>query len=63
MPVEPNTHAICNIVYESESCGNSNLYKCRNERKGEVYDKGILMLVSKDLEHSKCDVVVNHYMR
>jgi hypothetical protein len=50
-------------IYESENRGNGNLYKCRNERKGDVYDKGILMLVSKDLGHSRCDVVVNHYMR
>ena len=50
-------------VYESENCENGILYICRNERKGEIYDKGILMLVSRDLGHSRCDVVVNHYMR
>ena len=50
-------------VYEAENCGSGRLYKCRNERRGDVYDKGILLLVSKDLGHSRCDVVVNHYMR
>ena len=50
-------------VYEAEGCGNGRLYRCRNERRGDVYDKGILMRVSHDLGHSRCDVVVNHYMR
>ena len=50
-------------IYESEGCGNGNLYKCRNERRGDIYDKAVLMLVSRDLGHSRCDVVVNHYMR
>ena len=50
-------------VYEAEGCGNGRLYKCRNERKGDVYDKGVLMRVSRDLGHSRCDVVVNHYMK
>ena len=50
-------------VYEADGCGNGGLYRCRNERRGDVYDKGILMRVSHDLGHSRCDVVVNHYMR
>lgn len=50
-------------VYEAEGCGNGQLYRCRNERRGEVYDKGVLIRVSKDLGHSRCDVVVNHYMK
>ena len=39
------------------------LYLCRNERYGEVYEKGILIKVSLDLGHNRCDVVVNHYMK
>ena len=27
------------VVYEAQGCGNSRLYRCRNERRGEVYDK------------------------
>lgn len=50
-------------IYESEGCGNNQKYICRNERKGDIYDKGVLMCVSKDLGHSRCDVVVDHYMR
>lgn len=49
--------------YEHEGCSTGRLYRCRNERYGEVYDKGVLMMVSRDLGHNRCDVVVNHYMK
>lgn len=38
------------------------LYHCRADRKGQCYDKGILMAVSKNMGHSRCDVVVSHYL-
>ncbi len=49
--------------YESDGRASGKLYCCRNERYGEIYDKGILEAVSHDLGHNRCDVVVNHYMR
>lgn len=35
-----------------------NMYYCRAERKGQAYDKGILLAVSQQMGHSRCDVVV-----
>ena len=49
--------------YEAEGYATGRLYRCRNERYGEVYDKGVLLAVSRDLGHSRCDVVVNNYLR
>lgn len=49
--------------YEREGYATGQLYRCRNERYGEVYDKGVLIEVSRDLGHNRCDVVVNHYMK
>ncbi len=31
-------------------------------RKGQAYDKGILLAVSQQMGHSRCDVVVSHYL-
>ena len=39
-----------------------NMYYCRAERKGQAYDKGILLAVSQQMGHSRCDVVVSHYL-
>lgn len=50
-------------VYDSEGYSNGKKYICRLERYGDVYDKGVLMCVSRDLGHNRCDVVVNHYMK
>ena len=32
------------------------------EGKGQAYDKGILLAVSQQMGHSRCDVVVSHYL-
>ena len=48
--------------YESHGAANGRLYHCRAERKGTSYDKGVLMEVSRNLGHSRCDVVVSHYL-
>jgi len=49
--------------YEHEGYASGKLYRCRNERYGDVYDKGVLIMVSRDLGHNRCDVVVSHYMK
>ena len=49
--------------YEREGYASGKLYVCENERYGDVYDKGVLMMVSHDLGHNRCDVVVSHYMK
>lgn len=38
------------------------MYYCRAERKGQAFDKGILLAVSQQMGHSRCDVVVSHYL-
>lgn len=48
--------------YEAQGAASGRLYHCRADRKGKTYDKGILMAVSHNLGHSRCDVVVSHYL-
>lgn len=48
--------------FEGQGAATGQLYHCRKDRAGDVYDKGILMAVSQNLGHSRCDVVVSHYM-
>lgn len=48
--------------FEEEGKGNGNLYHCRGEMAGKHYDKGILELVSYNLQHTRNSVVVNHYL-
>lgn len=48
--------------FEGQGVASGRLYYCRKERAGQVYDKGILMAVSLNLGHSRCDVVVSHYL-
>ncbi len=50
-------------VWLTSSMSVRDTYRCRNERYGYVYDKGVLIEVSRDLGHNRCDVVVNHYMK
>lgn len=48
--------------YEAQGAASGRVYHCRAERKGQRYDKGVLMAVSHNLGHSRCDVVVSHYL-
>ena len=48
--------------YEAQGAATGELYHCRADRKGQFYDKGILKAVSHNLGHSRCDVVVSHYL-
>lgn len=48
--------------YEAQGEASGRLYYCRADRKGRSYDKGVLMAVSHNLGHSRCDVVVSHYL-
>ena len=48
--------------YEAQEAASGRLYHCRADRKGQRYDKGVLMAVSHNLGHSRCDVVVSHYL-
>lgn len=48
--------------FERQGAASGQLYYCRKDRVGDMYDKGILMAVSLNLGHSRCDVVVSHYM-
>ena len=48
--------------FEGQGAASGKLYHCRKDRVGDVYDKGILMAVSQNLGHSRCDVVVSHYL-
>lgn len=48
--------------YEAQGAATGELYHCRADRKGQCYDKGILKAVSLNLGHSRCDVVVSHYL-
>ena len=48
--------------YEGQGVASGKLYHCRKERAGQVYDKELLMAVSRNLGHSRCDVVVSHYL-
>lgn len=49
--------------YTAEGHANGDLYRCRGARYGEVYDKGILAIVSHALAHERLDVVVSNYLR
>lgn len=49
--------------YEAQGAATGQLYHCRADRKGQSYDKGVLMAVSLNMGHSRCDVVVSHYLR
>lgn len=48
--------------YGAQGAASGRLYHCRADRKGKFYDKGVLMAVSHNLGHSRCDVVVSHYL-
>lgn len=48
--------------FAQQGLGNGRLYYCRADRKGQSYDKGLLMLVSHNMGHSRCDVIVSHYL-
>lgn len=48
--------------YATQGAATGELYHCRADRKGQCYDKGILKAVSLNLGHSRCDVVVSHYL-
>lgn len=48
--------------YEAQGATTGQLYHCRADRKGRSYDKGVLMAVSRNMGHSRCDVVVSHYL-
>lgn len=48
--------------YAAQGAATGELYHCRVDRKGQCYDKGILKAVSLNLGHSRCDVVVSHYL-
>lgn len=49
--------------YEARGAASGRVYHCRADRKGKIYDKGVLMAVSHNLGHSRCDVVVSHYLK
>lgn len=49
--------------YAAQGVATGELYHCRADRKGQSYDKGVLMAVSHNLGHSRCDVVVSHYLK
>ena len=46
-----------NQMYQSE------VYCCRNDRKGEKFDKQAMLICSKALGHSRVEVVANNYLR
>ena len=46
-----------NQMYQSE------VYCCRNDRKGERFDKAAMLICSKALGHSRIEVVANNYLR
>ena len=48
--------------FAERGAATGNMYYCRAERKGQAYDKGILLAVSQQMGHSRCDVVVSHYL-
>ena len=39
------------------------LYRCRADMHGEVYDRAALLAVSQQLGHSRINVIAEHYMR
>lgn len=53
---------LCGYFAAQGDVATGEMYYCRADRKGEKYDKGILLAVSKNLGHSRCDVVVCHYL-
>lgn len=48
--------------FEEEGRGNGKMYHCRGDMVGKHYDKGILELVSYNLQHSRNNVVVSSYL-
>lgn len=48
--------------FATQGLASGRIYYCRADRKGQRYDKGLLMLVSRNMGHSRCDVVVSHYL-
>lgn len=66
MPVHDlRSNYACDLYryYEEQGYGNGNLYHCKRELKGYVYDKGILSKVSEDLQHSRNNVVINYLFK
>ena len=39
------------------------LYRCRADMHGEVYDRAALLAVSQQLGHNRINVIAEHYMR
>lgn len=46
--------------FEEIGKGNGNIYHCRKDLKGYEYDKGVLDLVSYNLQHSRDNVVIDY---
>lgn len=49
-------------LYLKEGYSTGKLYHCRSDKLGLSYDKGILLKVSEELGHHRCDVVISHYL-
>lgn len=40
----------------------SSYYRCKNDRKGVVYDKKVMLYVSRQLGHNRISVIAGHYL-
>lgn len=48
-------------LFENRGLGNGNKYYCRKDMKGKSFDKGLLIQVSRNMGHNRCDVIVENY--
>lgn len=66
MPVHDlrSTYA-CDLYehYTKMGYGNGQMYRCKGELQGYVYDKGVLERVSYDLQHSRNNVVIEYLFK
>lgn len=46
--------------YEKQGFATGNLYRCKKDMAGVVYDKGLLSKVSYDLQHGRNNVVISY---
>lgn len=48
-------------LFERRGYDTGEPYHCRKDMKGEAYDKGLLLQVSRNMGHNREDVIVEHY--
>lgn len=51
------------IARPVEGLSKEELYICKKDRKGDIFDKSAMLYVSKNLGHNRISVIAGHYLR